>query len=225
MGAPVITVPQAQPIAARPRCEALYDTELYRGFSAVTLYPFFSNNQNFIDPSGASNKSLLDTNMLESGQLPRGHYFRWFGLQSYLSLRSFIPMTAAAIEGKRQLMDSAFASILLGPTPYLYVPFTQVHAGTGLNGPLSTGQAGLTVGDTQIGWGLCCCGKDMTVPAQGKKPTPQGVKLVRVPRVPIEFAETENFVINLNVPQKAALPANIFVTLNMLGVYLKPLAA
>lgn len=54
------------------------------------------------------------------------------------------------------------------------------------------------------------------------------VREVRVPRAPVEFAETESFAVNLTFPQRPPLAATAFgwlIEMNLVGIWLKPLAA
>jgi len=230
MSAPVLTVPAGGPIAARPRREGLYDTEAFRQAGTIVQLPFFQNTRVFADPV-AGNKTLLDTNLIgNGGSIPRGHYLRVFGANVYMSHRAGYATVATQFDDKRKLAEDSFWRLLLGSTPYLDAPTQQVPAGTGVLGPLGSGEVGVTSGDMQIGWPICTCYKDLTVPGKIRKQTPQGVKEIRVPRIPIEFAETESFSVNITFPGAVALRAamtaatTIFMTTYLVSIYLKPLA-
>jgi hypothetical protein len=231
MSAPVLTVPSGGPIAARPRREGLYDTEAFAQAGAVTTLPLFQNTRSFADPVAGTKNFGLDTNLVgNGGSIPRGHYLRVFGAQLYQSERAAPPTTGNGFDDFRKLPESSYWQLLLGSTPYLYKPTQQIPAGTGLIGPLSTGQAGLTTGAVQMGFPVCTCYADLTVPGKIRKQTQQGVKEIRVPRIPIEFAETESFAVNITFPNATALRATMvvgstmYMTCYLVSIYLKPLA-
>ncbi len=226
--APVLVSPQRNRVAARPRCEALYDTEAFTSAGTTTTFQLFQDSHHFQEfTSLFKTKTYLDTNQVgPGGSLPEGHYFRWFSFCSSLTYRVASITSAQSIDNKRMLWDSAFVQLMLGSTPYATIPFYRVTGGPGLIGPLSTGEPGITVGDIQMGWPDCCCCYDVTVPGTVRKNTPQGVKDIRCPRVPIEFAETESFGINIVFPTRPVIfTTPIFMTIRMNGVFLKPLAA
>ena len=227
MSAPVLTVPQGGPIAARPRRENLYDTEAFVAAGTVTVLPFFQNTRAFADPLAGTKTQNLDTNLVgNGGSIPRGHYLRVFGAQMYETRRNSPPTTAAGFDDFRKLPESSYWTLLLGSTPYLNAQTQQIPAGTGLNGPLSTGEAATTTGAVQIGWPICTCYRDLTVPGKIRKQTPQGVKEIRVPRIPIEFAETESFAVNVTWPTRPTIQvgSTIYMTCTLVSIYLKPLA-
>ena len=228
MSAPVLTVPQGGPIAARPRRENLYDTEAFVAApSVLTVLPFFQNTRAFADPLAGTKTQNLDTNLVgNGGSIPRGHYLRVFGAQMYESRRNTPPTTAAGFDDFRKLPESSFWTLLLGSTPYLNAQTQQIPAGTGLNGPIATGLPATTVGAVQIGWPICTCYRDLTVPGKIRKQTPQGVREIRVPRIPIEFAETESFAVNVTFPIRPVIEvgSTIFWTCTLVSIYLKPLA-
>lgn len=222
MSAPVLVVPPSYAIAARPRSGGLFDTEAYAAVSTIHSYAFFQSATHF-QQVGLGRKTLLDTNYPgPGGSLPRGYYFRWFGLQSYLSYRQDQPVTAAGYDDLRKIWDSSYTQIMMGSTPYMTLP--TVDSGTGFTGPLASGEP-LTIGSVQMGAPSCQCYSDLTVPGLIRKQTARGVQIVRVPRVPIEFAETESFAVNLNFPSRPSVSNTIYVTLRMVGMMLKPLAA
>jgi len=235
MSAPVLTVPQGGPIAARPRRENYYDTETFCQGGTTNLYAFFQNVRAFAEgPSGGGNKTQgLDTNQLGTGgSIPRGHYLRVFGANMYYSYRGATTMAGngARFDDKRKIIDTSSWQLLLGSTPYLTAPTSDVPGGTGIYGPLATNEAAVSVGDVQMGFPICTCYRDLTVPGKIRKQTPQGVKEIRVPRIPIEFAETESFTVQISFPTAAAIRANmvvgtcIFMTCTLVSIYLKPLA-
>jgi hypothetical protein len=231
MSAPVLTVPTGGPIAARPRRENLYDTEAFVAAPAgtITVLPFFQNTRTFADPAAGTKVQNFDTNLVgNGGSIPRGHYLRVFGAQMYESSRNTPPTTAAGWDDFRKLPESSFWTLLLGSTPYLNAQTQQIPAGTGLTGPIAMGAVApaVTVGNMQVGWPICTCYRDLTVPGKIRKQTPQGVKEIRVPRIPIEFAETENFAVNVTFPIRPVIVAlsTIFMTCTLVSIYLKPLA-
>ncbi len=226
MSAPVLTVPQGGPIAARPRREGLYDTEAFVGAGTVSTFPFFQNTRSFAETSAGTKQQGLDTNLVgNGGSIPRGHYLRVFGAQGYLTRRGTAALTGAAIEEKRILWDTAYWRLLLGSTPYLDTPFHRMPSGTGLTGTLTTTQAATTAGDVQMGWPICTCYFDLTVPGKIRKQTPKGVREVRVPRIPIEFAETESFAVNVTYPTRpTTITGTIYIQVYLVSIYLKPLA-
>jgi hypothetical protein len=226
MSAPVLTVPQGGPIAARPRREGLYDTEAFVQSGAVTQFPFFQNTRQFADTLAGTKQQGLDTNLVgNGGSIPRGHYLRVFGAQLVQSTRNTAQTTAAQYDDIRKLADSSYWTLLLGSTPYLNTPTPQVPAGTGLQGPLASGEV-LTIGGVQMGFPICTCYRDLTVPGKIRKQTPQGMKEIRVPRIPIEFAETESFTVTVTFPTRPSITAGntIYMTCNLVSIYLKPLA-
>jgi hypothetical protein len=225
MSAPVLTVPQGGPIAARPRRENLYDSEAFTAAGTVTTFSFFQNTRTFSEAAAGAKQFGLDTNLIgNGGSIPRGHYLRVFGSQLYMSRRGTTVLTATALENKRQLFDASFWQLLLGSTPYLFTPTWQVPAGTGISGPVSTTEVGITAGDVQMGWQVCTCYKDLTVPGKIRKQTPSGVKEMRVPRIPIEFAETESFTVNITYPVRPSITGTLFMTCLLVAIYLKPLS-
>jgi hypothetical protein len=233
MSAPVLTVPQGGPIAARPRREGLYDTEAFLQAGTVNAFPFFQNTRTFAEVTAGNKTTGLDTNLVgNGGSIPRGHYLRVFGANMYWSYRGAATMAGngARFDDKRKICESSFWRLLLGSTPYLDTPTPQVPAGTGVFGPLATGEAATSVGDVQFGWPICTCYRDLTVPGKIRKQTPQGVKEIRVPRIPIEFAETESFTVVVSVPGSVAVRAaqvagtTVFMTCYLVSIYLKPLA-
>jgi hypothetical protein len=232
MSAPVLQVPQGGPIAARPRRENLYDTEAFvqASVAGVSVLPFFQNTRAFADPLAGTKVQNFDTNLVgNGGSIPRGHYLRVFGTQLYQTERAAPPTTSNGFDDFRKLPESSYWTLLLGSTPYLNAQTQQVPAGTGLNGPLSTTQV-LTTGAVQMGWQICTCYRDLTVPGKIRKQTPQGTKEIRIPRIPIEFAETESFAVNVTFPQAALLRATmtaattIYMVCTLVSIYLKPLA-
>ena len=226
MSAPVLTVPQGGPIAARPRREGLYDTEAFVGAGTVATFPLFQNTRSFAETAAGTKQQGLDTNLVgNGGSIPRGHYLRVFGSQAYLTRRGTAALTGAAIEEKRILWDTAYWRLLLGSTPYLDTPLHRVPSGTGMTGTLATTQVATTAGDVQMGWPICTCYFDLTVPGKIRKQTPKGVREVRVPRIPIEFAETESFSVNVTYPTRpVGIGGTIFIQVYLVSIYLKPLA-
>jgi hypothetical protein len=231
MGAPILTVPQAGQVAARPRRENLYDTQGYA--TGVTTLPFFQNTATWADTTvGAAATSYtakqfgLDTNLVgNGGSIPRGHYLRVFGMQLYMTRRNATPTTSLQIvEQSRKMIDAGFMVLLLGTTPYLYASIFDIPAGTGLQGPVSTTQTGVCSGSVQSGWPSCTCFRDLTVPGKIKKTVNGVTKEIRVPRIPIEFAETENFAVNLTYPTLPTVTGAIFMVITLVSIYLKPLA-
>ncbi len=226
MSAPVLTVPQGGPIAARPRREGLYDTEAFVGTGTVTTLPFYQNTRSFADPAAGTKQQGLDTNLVgNGGSIPRGHYLRVFGVQAYMTRRGTSLLTAAAIDNKRVLWDTSYWVLLLGSTPYMDVPFHRIPSGTGLTGPVSTTEAATTAGDVQMGWPICTCYHDLTVPGKIRKKDKSGaVKEIRVPRIPLEFAETESFAVNVIFPVRPTITGTLYIVMNLVAIYLKPLA-
>jgi len=225
MSAPVLTVPQGGPIACRPRREGLYDTEAFVAAGVVTTFSLFQNTRTFAEAAAGAKQFGLDTNLIgNGGSIPRGHYLRVFGAQLYMSRRTAQVLTAAALDNKRALFDSSYWQLLLGSTPYLFTPTFQVPGGTGISGPVSTTEPALTAGDVQMGWQVCTCYKDLTVPGKIRKQTPTGVKEMRVPRIPIEFAETESFTVNITFPARPTITGTLYMTCYLVSIYLKPLA-
>ncbi len=227
MSAPVLTVPTGGPIACRPRREGLYDSEAFVAAGSVTTFSLFQNTRTFQDSAASpSNKTFgLDTNLIgNGGSIPRGHYLRVFGAQLYVSRRTTQLLTAAGLDNKRQIFDGSYWQLLLGSTPYLFTPTWQVPAGTGISGPVSTTEASLTAGDVQMGWQVCTCYKDLTVPGKIRKQTPTGTKEMRVPRIPIEFAETESFTVNITFPVRPTITGTLYMTCYLVAIYLKQLA-
>ena len=228
MSAPILTVPQGGAIAARPRREGLYDTEAFVAAGTVVQFPFFQNTRSFAESSAGNKQPGLDTNLVgNGGSIPRGHYLRVFGANLYLSRRTAdtlgLANPASAFDDKRKLGDASFFTLLLGSTPYLNTPTWKIPAGTGLQGPISTTQV-TTVGDVQYGWPVCTCYYDLTVPGKIRKQTAQGVKEIRVPRIPIEFAETESFTATITYPIRPVITGTIFMTVYLVSIYLKPLS-
>ena len=226
MSAPVLTVPIGGPIACRPRREGLYDSEAFVGTGTVTTFSFFQNTRTFDDPAAGSKDFGIDTNLIgNGGSIPRGHYLRVFGAQLYTSYREAQPLSAASLDWKRQIYDSSYWQLLLGSTPYLFTPTFQVPGGTGISGTVSTTEVGITAGDVQMGWQVCTAYKDLTVPGKIRKQTPTGVQEIRVPRIPIEFAETESFTVNITFPVRPTITGTLYMTVYLVSIYLKPLAA
>ena len=225
MSAPVLTVPQGGPIAARPRREYLYDSEAFVGAGTVTVFPLFQNTRSFAEVSAGTKQQGLDTNLVgNGGSIPRGHYLRVFGTQMYMTRRQTAALTASAITEKSKLWDMAYWTLLLGSTPYLNTQLNRVPSGTGLAGSLATTEA-VTAGDVTMGWPICTCYFDLTVPGKVRKQTAKGVKEIRVPRIPIEFAETESFAVNVTYPTRpTAVAGTIYLESTLVSSYLKPLA-
>jgi hypothetical protein len=226
MSAPILKVPAGGAIAARPRREKLYDTEAFTAAGTVTTFPFFQNTRAFADAGAGTKVQGLDTNLVgNGGSIPRGHYLRVFGAQSYITKRQVQDLTNVNIVGKTKLWDMAFFRLLLGSNPYLDTQFNQIVTGTGLSGVLSTSEV-LTAGDVQMGWPVATCYYDLTVPGKIRKQGRNGVvREVRVPRIPIEFAETESFTVNVVYPTRpTALTGTTFIQIYLVSIYLKPLA-
>jgi len=224
MSAPVLTVPQGGPIAARPRREHLYDSEAFTAAGTVTVFPFFQNTRAFAEVAAGTKVQGLDTNLIgNGGSIPRGHYLRVFGVQCYISFRQLNMNAASFIEDKVRLWDTAFFTLLLGSTPYLNAQLNRIVSGSGLSGTLGT-SAAVTIGDVQMGWPICTCYYDLSVPGKIRKQTPRGVKEIRVPRIPIEFAETESFTVNVTYPTRPTVTNNSFLRITLVSIYLKPLA-
>src|SRR4051812_45965574 len=163
MSAPVLTIPQGGPIAARPRREGLYDCEAFVSSGSVTTLPFFQNTRSFAETSAGTKQSGLDTNLVgngganpqgphpprlrppdytnlvgNGGSIPKGHYLRVFGAQIYMTRRGTATLTASAVDDKRKILDASYFRLLLGSTPYLDTPTHHVPAGSGISGPLAT---------------------------------------------------------------------------------------
>src|SRR5579885_2355974 len=144
MSAPVLVVPPSYPMAARPRAGGLFDTEVFAPVSTISSYTYFQSTTFFYEP-GFGRKTLLDSNFPGvGGSLPRGYYFRWFGLQSYMSQRQDQPTTADEYDDVRKLASTSYTQIMLGATPYMTIQGI-VDSGTGLTGPLASGEH-LTIG-------------------------------------------------------------------------------
>jgi hypothetical protein len=225
MSAPVLTVPQGGPIAARPRREYLYDSEAFVGAGTVTVFPFFQNTRSFADTSAGTKTQNLDTNLVgNGGSIPRGHYLRVFGTQMFITRRQTAALVPAAITEKNQLWDMAYWTLFLGSTPYLNTQLNRVPSGTGMAGTLATSEVALA-GDVTMGWPICTCYFDLTVPGKIRKQTAKGVKEIRVPRIPIEFAETENFSVQVTYPTRPTpIAGTLFLESTLVAIYLKPLA-
>jgi len=224
MSAPVLTVPQGGPIAARPRREGLYDTEAFTAAGVVQTFPLFQNTRTFAEAAAGTKRQGLDTNLVgNGGSIPRGHYLRVFGAQMYITRRQVAALLAAAIGEKISLWDMGFWRLLLGSTPYLDTPMHRVCSGTGMSGTLASTEA-LTVGDVQMGWPVCTSYFDLTVPGKIRKQTPRGIKEIKVPRIPIEFAETESFSVEVTYPARPVTAGTLFLQCYLVAIYLKPLA-
>jgi hypothetical protein len=222
MAAPILQVPVGGPVAARPRREGLYDHEQFVQSGTTLTYPFFQNTRSFVD-GGAVKTAGLDTNMLGSGgSIPRGHYLRVFGIQLYITRRGTARLTAAGNDDKRKILDAGWWRFSLGTTPYLDAPVYKIPAGCGIFGPLSTTESGLTAGDVQNGWPVPSNFFDLTVPGTVRV----GGREVRVPRIPINLAETENFAVSINFPTRPTITTSDTLTLGMylVSIYLKPLS-
>lgn len=295
MGAPVTVVPLAGLIAARPRREDLFDRELMfpliLGGTAHTLW-FFQNTTQYTDTdlAGIVAKPAGSTNLVgNGGSLPRGNYFRCFGLKSYVSSGPNTVLTSAVLDDVRKIVDTGWVQFLFGATPYMDIPFHRVPFGTGLTGPVSTAQVATTFGAYSQGVPINTCYFDLTVPTvvrqkhepkkvciRGRDGKPLNVQVaggaptkaalekavaalapsaseadkakvaveasariaeaikaasvreVRVPRAPIELAETESFAVALNFPQRPPLATTGFgweIGMNLVGIWLKPLSA
>src|SRR5579885_464684 len=227
MSAPVLTVPQGGPIAARPRREGLYDTEAFVGAGTVTQFPFFQNTRQFAETSAGTKQQGLDTNLVgNGGSIPRGHYLRVFGAQTYVSRRTAAVLTSGNVTDKKKIWEMSYWTLLLGSTPYLNTQTVRVMSGTGLSGTLAGVQdPAITAGDVTMGWPICTCYYDLTVPGKIRKQTPKGMKEIRVPRIPIEFAETESFQVNITYPVRpTGVTGTLYMTCYLVSIYLKPLA-
>ncbi len=143
----------------------------------------------------------------------------------YITRRGAQLLTGAGLEDKRKLWDGAFWTLLLGSTPYLNAQLNRVPSGTGISGALATTEVA-TAGDLTMGWPICTCYFDLTVPGKIRKQTPKGIKEVRVPRIPIEFAETESFAVNVTYPVRPVITTSttLFLESSLVSIYLKPLA-
>ncbi len=232
-GAPILAVPTGGCIASRPRREGLYDSEAFVQGGYVSTFSLFQNTRKFQDPAWPYPKIFgLDTNLIgNGGSIPRGHYLRVSGAQLYVSRRTTQLLTASGLDNKRMIFDGSYWQLLLGSTPYLFTPTFQVPAGTGISGPVSTTELNLTAGDVQMGWQVCTVYKDLTIPGKVRKAlgagcgqTPTGFKEIRVPRIPIEFAETESFTVNITFPVRPTISGQLFMTCYLVSIYLKPLA-
>jgi hypothetical protein len=248
MAAPIVSVPVAGPVGARPRREGLYDTEVFTAAGTTTTYVFFKNTSAFSDSaaagfSGSSKTPGLDTNLVgNGGSVPRGHYLYVYGANHVVSrrqnrLQAFTNAAgdqARALEDKRMVIESAWWRFSLASTPYLDAPLIFVPAGVGMFGTVATTETAITVGDWQSGWPVRTNYFDLTVPGSVKVPQqgPGGVvmKEVKVPRLPIGLAETENFSTQINYvnrPSIVAAPAGIagvFQQQYLVSIYLKPLS-
>ena len=226
MSAPVLTVPQGGPIAARPRREGLYDTEAFTAAGAVTQFPLFQNTRTFAEAAAGTKQQGLDTNLVgNGGSIPRGHYLRVFGAQTYISRRTAQVLTSGNVSNKKALWETAYWTLLLGSTPYLNTQLVRVMSGTGMAGTLAGAEsAAVTAGDVTMGWPICTCYYDLTVPGKIRKQTAKGMKEVRVPRIPIEFAETESFQVNITYPSRPTITGTLYIQAYLVSIYLKPLA-
>jgi len=241
MAAPIVSVPVAGPVGARPRREGLYDTEIFSAAGTNTSYTFFKNTSVFSDSSAGGSKTPgLDTNLVgNGGSVPRGHYLYVYGCNHFVSRRGVglnniaAGSQAAALDDKRKIIEAAWWRFSLASTPYLDAPLPFVPAGVGMMGQVSTTETNTTSGDWNQGWPVRTNYFDLTVPGSVKVPqqTPQGVvmKEVKVPRLPIGLAETENFSTQVNFAVRptifATAPANIlFQQQYLVSIYLKPLS-
>ena len=227
-GAPVVTVPPSYAVAARPRNFFQYDSQGMFGGSPVNVFPFFQDSTGFVDVGLGHKRFGLDTNMVgPGGALSRGYYFRVFCMSVYMTRRGTQALTAAAISDKQRMWDMGYVTFLMGSTPYLYAPLQKMPSRTGLTGPLSTTEPLLTAGDVQMGWPICTACYDLTVPGKIRKQTPEGVKEIRVPRIPIEFAETESYQVNITYPVLPNTPpivGTVFMQVMLGGIMLQPLS-
>jgi hypothetical protein len=189
----IISVPTCGPIAARPRREALFDRNLIP--PTVEVVKFFENTREH--PNRTSKDYLSDTNLVgNGGSIPRGHYF---------SAYSFSLVADASMPDHiyNEIHDKGVIRLMLGSTPYAHYPVRQC----------------LTRDATREMINL-------TIPGKIKKPVPSAsgtvMKDVAVPRIPISFAETENFGFELFL-RGVQRSEDIGLMLILHGIYLKPL--
>lgn len=228
MAATVVRVPQGGAVAARPRRENYFDAENRLGANSVLTLPFFNDARTMTD-GGAAKVQGLHTNQLgQGGQVPRGHFLRVFGLQSYYTFGDNAITSNARLEAKRRVVDTAWFEFNLGSTPFLKNPLHRVPAGTGFCGPMATTENNVTIGDVQVGWPVATNYYDLTVPGKVKVAMPDGtIREQRMPRIPLEFAETESFTVDIKwntSPTGLASGTTLILMLSMVSIYLKPLA-
>lgn len=135
-------------VILRPLKQPLYDTELIATPTTVTQVGFFQRAQNQTTAAGALVKTIAETNMTTSGQLPSPLHFSIFGfvfeVQPNVSAANFNQLYTA----------SAFTFQFGGNRIYLQIPLQRIPGGVGPTGYASTTVGATTVGAVQNGVGV-----------------------------------------------------------------------
>ena len=133
-------------VILRPLKQPLYDTELIATPTAVTQVTFFQRPQS--QATLALIKTIAETNMTASGQLPSPLHFSIFGfvfeVQPNTSAANFNQLYAA----------SAFTFQFGGNRIYLQIPLQRIPGGVGPTGYASTTVGASTIGAVQNGTGV-----------------------------------------------------------------------
>lgn len=195
-------IPQSQRIAnlTDTQWEPLYDTVVYPAGTAVQvkLDRLFSNPLGNALYVGGPAKTLADTNMKASSQLPTPEVFRLYGIKAECFVEG-----AADSEFLQKLLKFASVNFKIGSKPYLTVPFQEIAGGI----------------DT------LALGLDPATPEEGLVRLQTGKSVEHGYRFPAEFfvdiASTENFVVELALNFDAAItPAqDIYLRIYLMGLH------
>lgn len=146
---------------------------------------------------GGPVKTLADTNMRASSQLPSPEVFRCYGIEA----ECFVEGVADA-EFLQKLVKYASVNFKIGSKPYLTVPFAEIAGGiktfaSGLDPALAAGE------------GL--------VKMQAGKPVSHGYRFPK--GYFIDIASTENFTVelNLNFDQAITPAADVYLRVYLMG--------
>lgn len=159
---PLVAIPAPQSVGGRPRRQGLYDTELYKGSTAIPVeIQLFNNFAQFrVAPEDTnivqSKVQGRDTNLQGGGQagLPHGHAFYWYQWR-FKVLTYGINLTtagnAAITDEIRRIRELTSVTFKFQNADLIVVPTHELPSGPGPNGAVSNHSASVNWG---LGWGV-----------------------------------------------------------------------
>lgn len=120
-GIPVVTIPDTGPILARPRKEAVYDTEGYNaGTASAAKITVFRDSTRFANSSlGLAKKNPRDTNMDAQVGLAKGQHLHWYFTKlkyRTIAANKYASVYLTNLDEVRRLREVSWFSFYFGTT-------------------------------------------------------------------------------------------------------------
>jgi len=186
MATPVIRVPRVYrraPVLKKLRDvieQPFYDTvRLAHGSQSKILLFQEIVGQGTSAIKGSGPKTELDTNMIESGRVPKGYAYQINGIGvEVVALFDGTNLTYPTLETIQSFAMNTLLKLVIGEKPYVKAPVLFLPAGTGISAAVATTQSATTLTPATLG-------------------TPQKVNLRKL-AIPHRISENRNFYIELD---------------------------